>query len=199
MRVLFQLLFFLSISFFKGQDLNKLANLSSKIENEREIRIYVDNGITNSGKIFRIYQENNNKWNAEVIQWFLPEKISEDEFEMIPAKVNKLKSKDILEKAFVNIEAMNIGHLPKEENFNYKTSKSKAVYDDENGYVLLTREISITDGVGFSVKYKSNKKENEFHYSNPKSYLKDTPGIDEYESFMKILKYVENNFNIQLD
>lgn len=51
----------------------------------------------------------------------------------------------------------------------------------------------------FLVKYKSNNKENEFHYSNPESYLEDTPGIDEYENFMKILKYIEVNFNIKLD
>lgn len=38
-----------------------------KIENEQEIRIYKGNGITNSGRIFRIFKENKT-WKAELIQ-----------------------------------------------------------------------------------------------------------------------------------
>ncbi|AZA81985.1 hypothetical protein C1637_24550 [Chryseobacterium lactis] len=200
MKILFQVLFFFIITILKGQDIDKLASIPVSIENKKEIRIYQGSGITNGGKVFRIYQEKGENWKAEVIQWRLPYHISKDESEIIPAKVIQLKSKDILEKAFVTLEAMNIGYLPNEDLFRYKMSRSKAVYDnDEKGYVLFTREYSVTDGVDFLVKYKSDNRENEFHYSNPESYLKDTPGIDEYESFIKILKYVEDNFNIKLD
>lgn len=197
-KILFQILFFLSISFLKGQDINKLANIPSKVE--REIRIYIGEGITNSGKVFRIYLNENKKWNAELIQWFLPKKVSEDEFELIPPVVTKLKSKIPLENVFLNLEALNIGYLPKEEFFQYKKSKKKVVFEEDvNDYVLMSTEMGVLDGNDFSVKYRSNKKENEFHYFNPKSYLNKYPGIDEYESFMKIIEYVENNFNIKLD
>ncbi|WP_106918152.1 hypothetical protein [Chryseobacterium aurantiacum] len=200
MKVLLQTLFFLMVSVLKGQDVNKLAGLPSTIENKKEIIIYQGSDITIGGKIFRIYQGKGENWNAELIQWFSPYYISKDEFRITPAKVTQLKSKHILEKAFVTLESMNIGYLPKEDLFRYKTSQSKAVYDnDVKGYGLFTKEYSITGGVDFLVKYKSNDKENEFHYSNPESYLNNTPGIDEYESFMKILKYVENNFNITLN
>ncbi|MFP3834943.1 hypothetical protein [Chryseobacterium sp. SIMBA_028] len=188
------------VSVLKGQDVNKLAGLPINIENKKEIIIYQGSKMTIGGKIFRIYQGKGENWNAELIQWFSPYYISKDEFRITPAKVTQLKSKDILEKAFVTLESMNIGYLPKEDFFRYKTSQSKAVYDnDEKRYGLFTREHSITGGVDFLVKYKSNNEENEFHYSNPESYLNVTPGIDEYESFMKILKYVENNFNIKLN
>jgi hypothetical protein len=195
-----QILFFLIVSILKGQDVNKLANISFKLENEKEIRIYKGRGISNGGQIFRVYQGKDKNWKAELIQWFLPARKSEDEFEIIPARVIKLTSKTPLELVFLNIEALDIEYLPKEELFEYKKSKNEVVFDkDENDYVLMSRRISVLDGKDFLVKYKSNKKENEFDYSNPENYLNKYPGIDEYESFMKILKYVEDSFNIKLN
>ncbi|WP_315053566.1 hypothetical protein [Chryseobacterium indoltheticum] len=199
MKVLLQILLILIISFFKGQNIDTLANIPVEIESETEVRIYVGNGITNSGKVFRIYLNGNKKWNAELIQWFFPKKISNDEFKTIPPVVTKLKSKLPLRQIFLNIEALNIEYLPKEEFFQYKKSKNKVVFDeDEKDYFVMSQKTSVLDGVDFLVKYKSIKKENEFNYSNPQSYLEKYPGIDEYESFIKILKYVENNFNIKL-
>lgn len=61
----------------------------------------------------------------------LPYYVSKDESKSTPAKVTQLKSKDILEKVFVTLEAMNIGYLPKEDLFRYKMSQSKAVYDKD--------------------------------------------------------------------
>ncbi len=200
MKVPLQILLLLIISFFKGQNVDTLANISSKIESQSEVRIYIGNGITNSGKVFRIYLNENRKWNAELIQWFFPKKISDDEFETIPPVVTKLKSKQPLDKVFLNFESLNIQNLPKEEFFQYKKSKNEVVFDeDEKEYVIMSQELSVLDGVDFLVKFKSKSKHNEFHYINPHVYLKEYPGIDEYENFIKILKYVESNFNIKLD
>lgn len=179
--------------------MNKLANIPFELK-EKEIRIYKGRGITNSGEVFRIYLGEGEKWNAELIQWFIPEKKSEDEVELIPPKISKLKSRVSLEQVFLTFEALNIRFLPKEEFFEYKKSKKEIVFDeDEKDYVIMSHDIGVVDGTDFLVKYKSNKRENEFHYYNPESYLNKYPGIDEYESFMKILKYVEDNFNIKLN
>ncbi len=179
--------------------MNKLANIPFELK-EKEIRIYKGRGITNRGEIFRVYLDEGGKWNAELIQWFIPEKKSEDEFKLTSPKISNLKSRVSLGQAFLTLEALNIGFLPKEEFFEYKKSKKEIVFDeDEKEYVLMSHVVSVVDGADFLVKYKSNKKENEFHYYNPESYLNKYPGIDEYESFMKILKYVEHNFNIKLN
>ncbi|MCE3076959.1 hypothetical protein [Chryseobacterium gwangjuense] len=175
-------------------------NIPDNIDNEKEIRIYRGNGISNNGKVFRIYLSENRKWNAELIQWFLPKKINEDEFQIISPIVTKLESKIPLEQVFLNLEALNIEYLPKEELFQYKKSTNKVVFDeDEKEYVIMSTEKSVLDGVDFLVKYQSDTRKNEFHYSNPQSYLNNYPGIDEYEGFVKILKYVEDNFNIKLN
>lgn len=200
MKTLLQIFLLLTVSFFKGQSVDILANIPLKLDRENEVRIYVGNGITNSGKVFRIYLNENKKWNVELVQWFFPKKISEDEFQSIPPIVTKPRSEIPLKEVFLNLEALNIGDLPKETFFNYKKSKREVIFDeDEKDYVLMSQEMSVLDGADFLVKYKSYNTQNEFHYLNPQVYLDKYPGIDEYESFMKILKYVEDSFNIKLN
>ncbi|WP_027384203.1 hypothetical protein [Epilithonimonas caeni] len=195
----FSLKFFFLFLFaiLKSQNVDVFANISSELK-ETEIRIYKDRGITNIGNIFRIYQENK-IWKAELIQWFLPKKISNDEFERIAPKLTVLKPDKSIEEIFVNFQARNINYLPKEETFEYKkTSNKKVVFDeDENEFVFQQQITSILDGTGYLVKYQAGKQKNEFDYSNPESYLKHYPGIDELKSFVDILKYIRKEFNIE--
>lgn len=191
----FKILFLFFAIFLQAQNVDNLANIPSELK-ETEIRIYKDRGITNSGSVFRIYKENN-IWKAELIQWFLPKEISKDEFEKIPPKLNILKSKKSLEEFFVNIEAKNIEYLPKEETFEYKKSRNKVVFDDTFQTFITTKTVnSVLDGTGYLVKYKSGKQVNEFNYSNPETYLKTYPEIDELNYFVDILNYIRKEFDI---
>ena len=121
--------FLFLFTFLKSQNVDSLANIPSELK-ESEIRIYKDRGITNSGHIFRIYNENK-IWKAELIQWFLPKEISRDEIEWIKPKLIVLKSEKYLEELFLNITARNIAFLPKEEYFQYKKEQSQVIYDEE--------------------------------------------------------------------
>lgn len=181
----------------KSQNVDSLANIPSELK-ETEIRIYKDRGITNSGFVFRIYKDNK-IWKAELIQWFLPKELSRDEFERIAPKLTVLKPDKSLEEIFVNFQARNINYLPKEETFEYKkTSNKKVVFDeDENEFVFQQQKTSILDGTGYLVKYQAGKQKNEFSYSNPESYLKHYPEIDELQDFVAILKYIRKEFNIE--
>ena len=191
----FKILFLFFAIFLQAQNVDNLANIPSELK-ETEIRIYKDRGITNSGSVFRIYKENN-IWKAELIHWFLPKEISKDEFEKIPPKLNILKSKKSLEEIFVNIEAKNIESLPKEETFEYKKSRNKVVFDEGFQVFITTKTVSsVLDGTGYLVKYKSGKQANEFNYSNPETYLKTYPEIDELSYFVDILNYIRKEFNV---
>ncbi|MPS73279.1 MAG: hypothetical protein E2590_09040 [Chryseobacterium sp.] len=195
----FSLKFFFLFLFaiLKSQNVDVFANIPSELK-ETEIRIYKDRGITNNGNIFRIYQENK-IWKAELIQWFLPKKISNDEFERIAPKLTVLKPDKSLEELFLNLRVLNVGFLPKEEYFQYKKNKSKVVYDEgEKDWLFeTTNAIHVLDGTGYLVKYQSGKQHNEFNYNNPESYLKHYPEIDELKSFVDILKYIRKEFNIE--
>ena len=191
----FKILFLFFEIFLQAQNVDNLANITSELK-ETEIRIYKDRGITNSGNVFRIYKENN-IWKAELIQWFLPKEISKDEFEKIPPKLYVLKSQKSLEEIFVNIEAKNIESLPKEETFEYKKSRNKVVFDEDFQAFITTKTVSsVLDGTGYLVKYKSGKQVNEFNYSNPETYLKTYPEIDELNYFVDILNYIRKEFDI---
>lgn len=192
----FSFLFTFIFSFiFNAQDIDKLAGLPNDYF-EKEIRIYKDRGIYNSGFVFRIYKENK-VWKAEKIQWFLPKEISSDEFDLIKSiKIDLSKDKN-LEVIFMNLEALNIGFLPKEEAFEYKKEKKSVIWDeDEKQFSSQISTIAILDGTGYSIIYKSGKNHNEFDYSNPESYLKKFPEIDELNSFVEILKYIRKEFKI---
>ena len=191
----FLLIFLFAI--VKSQNVDSLANIPSELK-ETEIRIYKSRGITNSGHIFRIYKEDK-IWKAELIQWFLPKEISRDKFEWIKPKLTVLKSEKSLEEIFANFQARNINYLPKEKTFEYKkTVNKKVVFDeDENGFVFQQQVTSILDGTGYFVKYQAGKQQNEFDYSNPESYLKHYPEIDELNYFVDILKYIRKEFNIE--
>ena len=190
---------FLSISLNAQQrrSADYYAQIPEKIENEQEIRIYKGNGITNSGRIFRIFKENKT-WKAELIQWFFDKQISLDEFQSVKPMVTKLKASRNFYEIFLNIEARNIGFLPKEESFKYKKEKQEVLFDEEEkDYVIQIISMSVLDGVDYLVKYKSGKRYHEFHYNNPQSYLESTPNIDEYKSLLEILKYIESEFKIK--
>ena len=192
----FSFLFIFFFSFIlNAQDFDKLAGLPHDYF-EKEIRIYKERGITNSGIIFRIF-EDNKFWTAEKIQWFLPKEISSDEFELIkPIKVDLSKDKN-LEVIFMNLEALNIGFLPMEDAFEYKKEKKTLVWnEDEKQYLFKVLKSSILDGSSYSVIYQNGEKYNEFTYNNPESYLQKFPKIDELNSFLEILKYIRKEFKI---
>lgn len=188
--------FVLSIGFLKSQNVDSLANISSELK-ETEIRIYKGRGITNSGFVFRICKEDK-IWQAELIQWFLPKEISRDEFEWIKPKITILKSEKSLNELFLNLRALNIEFLPKEDYFKYKKEKKEVVYDeDERSFLIQQKQIAFTDGTGYLVKYQSGIEHNEFSYNNPESYLEEYPEIDELKDFVSVLEYIRDEFNIE--
>ncbi|OWK73398.1 hypothetical protein CBW16_07690 [Flavobacteriaceae bacterium JJC] len=192
----FSFLFVIINSFIlNAQNLDKLTGLSDNYL-EKEIRIYKDRGITNSGVVFRVYK-NSKQWNAETIQWFLPKEISSNEFQIISPITKNISADKNLELIFMTLEALNIGQLPMENAFEYKKEKKSIIWDeDEKGFVMQTSKISILDGNSYSVIYKAGQYYNEFTYNNPESYLQKFPEIDELKSFQKILEYIREQFNL---
>lgn len=192
----FSFLFVIINSFIlNAQNLDKLTGLSDNYL-KKEIRIYKDRGITNSGVVFRVYK-NSKQWNAETIQWFLPKEISSNEIQIISPITKNISADKNIELIFMTLEALNIGQLPMEDAFEYKKEKKSIIWDeDEKGFVMQTSKISILDGNSYSVIYKAGQYYNEFTYNNPESYLQKFPEIDELKSFQKILEYIREQFNL---
>lgn len=189
-------IFFIFITFIcfgqKGSD--SWAKIPEKIQNEKEIRIYKNYTITNGGEIFRIYFQNN-KWNAEIIKWNFPQEISDHEFQTIEPRIAKLK---VHENDFMEFELRNIAYLPHEKSFQYKKEKGEIIYDEDlKENVILTKKMMIMDGTIYEVKYKNGNIINNFTYSNPKSYLKNFPEINELNYFVDILNFIKEKYRVE--
>ncbi|QBO58003.1 hypothetical protein [Chryseobacterium salivictor] len=195
MKTLIQIFFIFIFSICRGQKgADYWAKIPEKIQNEKEIRIYKDYSITNGGKVFLIYLQDN-KWNAELIDWNFPSEFGTHEFQTIEPRITKLKADEI---NFMNFEIRNIEFLPNENTFQYKKEKREIVYDEDlKENVISTSKMMVMDGVSYRVIYKNGKLQNSFNYSNPKSYLKDFPEINELKSFFEILNYIETEFKIK--
>jgi len=63
-------------------------------------------------------------------------------------------------------------------------------------YALRNSILLVSDGEGYTVQVKNRGKVNEFRYSNPESYLKKYPEIDELIYMCEILDLIKSEFHI---
>ncbi|MGS0748252.1 hypothetical protein [Halpernia sp. GG3] len=195
MKFLLQIfLFFIPISLYAQQERSAdyYAQIPEKIENEREIRIYKDFAISDVKKIFRIYL-NKDSCNAELISIRMPSQSGKN-IEVKP-EITKLKCSN---ETFLNFEVRNIQFLPKEEFFNYKKVKKTISYNEENKQnEIISEEMKVMDGSGYYIRYKNGDNFNSFFYSNPETYIKQYPEINELKSFVEILDFINDRFKIK--
>ncbi len=56
--------------------------------------------------------------------------------------------------------------------------------------------MSIIDGISYSIQIQDNDSYNEVEYSNPESYLKNYPEIDELQTINEFLDFIKSSFGI---
>lgn len=168
-----------------------------KIENlkfhEHEIRVYKKYSTTTGLELFRFYQDEKENWKADYYETIA----SNDKEIKIRTKKSKLNSLKNFEMIWLQFLDTNVIHLPKWETFEYKLQNINKDYQIEDGEMYSsTSSLSVLDGQSFFVKIKRGKKENQFNYSNPESYLKKYPDVDELLYFQELLNLIRNEFNI---
>lgn len=190
--LIIQFNFLLSQSNFEYDKILKIENLKF---NDSEIRVYKDYQTSTGLELFRFYKDNNENWKAEFYNT-VASKNNKDET-IIRTRKSKLNSLKNFELIWLQILDTQIIHLPKWEAFQYKLKTINKEYQIEDGKLLSsTSKIAVVDGVSFYLKIKVGKKENEFIYYNPKSYLETYPNVDELLSFQELLNLISNEFNI---
>ncbi|WP_300672315.1 hypothetical protein [Soonwooa sp.] len=178
-----------------GQDFEEYSQLPKSLDYPIEVRIYKSRGITNSGQVFRMYFDSK-VWKSEMIRWFLPKNGSQSGSAKVPIH-EPLVSKDGEERLILGLQALNIAYLPIESAFEYKKSKNTVVWSEDDKAWLIEKSIaSVVDGNTYTVWYKSGKQTNKFTYSNPESFLKIYPNINELTSFVEILKFIREQYAI---
>jgi hypothetical protein len=102
--------------------------------------------------------------------------------------------------SWLKIAMLQINNLPQMESIRYKlTTKPLIICDNYGDYSYSTTRTTMIDGTSYKVLYKSNGKTNAIEYSNPESYLKTYPGVDELELFTELLTTIRDEFDVWKD
>ncbi|MCX8523973.1 hypothetical protein OF897_08560 [Chryseobacterium formosus] len=199
MRHLYLILtLFIPCGFLSAQqntEYDKILKIENLKFHENEIRVYKKYSTTTGLELFRFYQDDKENWKAEFYETIATQN-NKNEIK-IRTRKSKLNSLKNFEMVWLQILDTNVIHLPKWEFFEYKLKKVNKDYQIEDGEIYSSiSSLSVLDGRSFYVKIKRGKKENQFNYSNPESYLEKYPNVDELLSFQELLNLIRNEFKI---
>ena len=189
------LIIILSNSNLFGQDwtkINKNVGFADSLNYKKEIRIYRTSGMTNYTGIFRIYQNNKDKWRAELINHYAKVP-NQTELEI---EKRKLKSKSKMDLVWLEILKTNIQDLPNMTDIDWKLKKEPVIQDINGEKVLSLKKSLILDGEGYDVHFRGGKYFNRVYYSNPESYLQIYKNVDELVYFNELLNLLRTEFGV---
>lgn len=178
-----------------GQDLleiNENLGLTDSLPNEKEIRIYKGFGITNYTGVFRMFQDTLGKWKAESIEHYC-EVLNTAKLKI---KRHELKPNDGIDNIWWQILKTNIQDLPNMSSIEWKLKKNPEVVEDMGVKVLSWQKTNILDGESYVVQFRWGNDIKKITYSNPESYLKIYPDVDELIYFNELLNLVKTEFGI---
>jgi hypothetical protein len=171
--------------------INSNLKISDSLTHQKEIRIYKKEDTTNYNELLQLYFENK-KWNAILYKYH------DSVNEYVPLKIEKVKlsTKKDLELLWIQILATNIEFLPNQSEIEYKLRGKLEIDTLSNGeYEYGYKITNIIDGTGYTVFVKNHTKTNNITFSNPESYLKLYPNVDELIDFCTLLKIINSTFS----
>jgi hypothetical protein len=198
-QILIIFLFSIGVSAQNISEINSDLKLSDSLNYDTEIRIYQGGGITNYSSLFRMFKDKSEKWTAEFYEHY-----TELDEGKLRIEKRSLKSENDMEFIFQNFIRSNILDLPNMSQIKWKLTTRgnvEKVTGEFRGKIIEEYEyekgqISILDGEGFKVQAKGYNRTNSFEFSNPDSYLKYYPEIDELIYMCEILNIIRNEFGI---
>ena len=198
--VLILFLFSIGASAQRVSKENSDSNLSDSLTYDTEVRIYRGVGELNQTSLFRMFKDKSGKWTAEF--YASHTKVS-GQFNVRVEK-STIQSENDMEFIFQNFLRSHIMDLPSMDEIWWKLVTRGIVEKVEKptlgykigDYALRNSILLVSDGEGYTVQVKNRGKVNEFRYSNPESYLKKYPEIDELIYMCEILDLIKSEFHI---
>ena len=179
--------------FAQIEKFNEILKIQKLPFYENEIRIYKNYSTSTGLEMFRFYLENE-KWKVDFYETIASKKENQINLKIRKSKLNSAKNLELIWLEILNTDVI---HLPNWEDIKYKLRNKEFKYEIIDGEILANVSNSIIiDGVSYSIQIKSGNKENEFEYSNPESYLKKYPNVDELISLNDLLLLVSKEFKI---
>jgi hypothetical protein len=169
-------------------EINKVVGLPDSLTFKNEIRVYKDRGISNLTQVFRLYEAEENLWKAELYNYTGQQNSDK---EILNAKKQYIS-------LWIDILNTNVAYLPEEQAILYKL-RGKLEFADKNDVYGSRKITQMLDGTGYEIFISGEGVKNHINYSNPESYLKCFPGVDELESIVALINIIRGNFNIWMD
>lgn len=171
-------------------EINKNLNISDSLTNLHELRIYKWHSTTNGSEVFRMYLDENKKWNAMLYKHYN----TVGNVKLKTEKIN-LNSNNKLDLVWQKIILSNVEFLPNLEDIRYKLKKSEITFEDGE-YGIRSRVFMPLDGIGYMASIRNREKTNTIYFGNFNSYLKDYPEVDELNYYSKLISVISDEFNI---
>jgi hypothetical protein len=159
-------------------------------DNEVDLRIFLDRGITNGGHAIRIIK-NNGKWTGTKYDYFLKMKKG-----TITNKITKTTKTDLKtnnwDSLWTELEKLDILELPNQDDIKDKLRKEVTTKRGK-GYEVL----SVMDGSSYDLIVKKDQNISNYSFHSPWTYSKKYPDVDEVRKYSDIISTLENEFQIK--
>lgn len=191
-QILF-LIFFISVNAQSISEYEKELNIEPISSITKEIRVYKKYAISTGLELFRFYfDDSSKKYKAEYYYT-----TADKQNKVILVKKIDLESIYNMEFNALNLFLSHVKYLPAEEKIRYKFRPKPDIFI-EDGYIyhITSKSMSILDGISYSIQIQDNDSYNEVEYSNPESYLKNYPEIDELQTINEFLDFIKSSFGI---
>jgi len=176
-------------------EINAVLGIPDSLEHLNEVRLYKSYSTTNATDVFRMYLSKREGYKMEYYQYRhsvagIIERPYFNKIDIAPASDP--------EYIWMSIIASNILYLPQEEVFKYKQEIPNIVCEDGR-YAYSVTTMAVSDGTGYIVCIRDGNLTNVIEYSNPESYLRRYPKIDELDYFVQFINLIKNEFSIWAD
>ena len=147
-----------------------------------------------------MFKDNSEKWTAKFYEHY--SKV--DKQSKIRILEKSVKSEHDMDFAYQNLLRSHILELSNLDDIKWKLESRGPVIPFENKvngelvkeYGFIINKSAILDGKTYTIQVKALGKTNSFSYSNPESYFKKYPEVDELIYVCEILDIIKSEFNI---
>ncbi|WP_143106407.1 hypothetical protein [Pustulibacterium marinum] len=178
------------------KEINAAIGLSDTLTYENEIRIYQSESITNYSSLLRLYEESEDNWKVTYDEHFA--KVPGNPKERV--ETHRLKGKQSLHYVFLALLRSYIDQLPDQRSIEWKLKERGVIYKEnyngEETYQLANKVTTVLDGTGYTVMTKVYGKAHNFSFSNPDTYYKLYPEVDELVFMKEIIDTIRTEFGI---
>ncbi|MGB5980976.1 MAG: hypothetical protein WBG46_02420 [Nonlabens sp.] len=180
--------------------INKDLHLPDSLDQDIEIRVYMDVGITNYTSLLRIFKSEDN-WTTEFYEHFA----AVDDVTDLNTTLDTLVPKNHPDYVYQNLLVSYINKLPSQTDIQWKMNLDRFVKKftetyrgkEKTEYWAMFSKISFSDGRGYSFKIKNADLRHSFSYGNPFGYKEKFPEIDEINYVCEIIDKLIEEYDLK--